>query len=170
MLALHYLIIIKRDCRNRQSFFLFRLSSLPAFPWGLQGQQLKIKPPHSTVFHHIYPHFAWVKSQAIPSKILNVIGPSSSKSSNITSLLQFALASKACSGSLFWGILLTWPNHLSSDLLIRRSNGSMSRDFWISELHTLLSSVTLSILRKKLISDACTCDRTLSVITQDAWP
>ena len=35
-------------------------------------------------------HFAWVKSQAIPSKILNVIGLFCS------SFLPFALASKAC--------------------------------------------------------------------------
>ena len=36
---------------------------------------------------------------------------------------------------------------------------------------TLLNSVTPSIFRKNLISDACTCDRILSVITQNsrAW-
>ena len=37
------------------------LFSLPAFSWGLRGQQLEIKPPHFTVFHHIH-HFARVKS------------------------------------------------------------------------------------------------------------
>ena len=41
----------------------------------------------------------------------------------------------------------------------------MLRDFRISELRTLLNTVTPSILRKKLDSDACTCDRTLLVIT-----
>ena len=87
-----------------------------------------------------------------------------------TGLLPFALASKACLGSLSWGILLTWPNHLSWDLSIRRSNVSMLRDFRIPELRTLLNSVTPSILRKNLISDACTCDRILLVITQDSWP
>ena len=46
----------------------------------------------------------------------------------------------------------------------------MLRDFPISELRTLLNSVTPSILRKNLISDACTYDRTFSVITQDQWP
>ena len=46
----------------------------------------------------------------------------------------------------------------------------MLRDFRISELRTLLNSVTPSILRKNLISDACTSDRILSVITQDSWP
>ena len=46
----------------------------------------------------------------------------------------------------------------------------MLRDFWTSELRTLLNSVTPSIFRKNLISDACTCDRTLLVITQDSWP
>ena len=45
----------------------------------------------------------------------------------------------------------------------------MLRDFRISELRILLNSVTHSILRKNLISDACTCDRILSVIIQ-AWP
>ena len=47
--------------------------------WLVRGQQLKIKPPHFTAFHHLH-HFAWVKSQAIPSKILNVIAPCSSRS------------------------------------------------------------------------------------------
>ena len=36
------------------------------------GQQLETKPPHFTVFNHLYC-FAWVKSQVIPPKILNVI-------------------------------------------------------------------------------------------------
>ena len=48
---------------------------------GTGWQQLEINPPHFKAFDHIY-HFAWVKFQAIPSKILNVIGPSSSRSSN----------------------------------------------------------------------------------------
>ena len=41
----------------------------------------------------------------------------------------------------------------------------MFRDFRISELRAWLNSVTLSTLRKNFISDANTCDRTLSVIT-----
>ena len=68
----------------------FLLSSLPAFPCGLRGQQFEIKPPHLTIFHHIH-HFAWVKSQAIPSKILNVIGPSSSRLSNWSSPICFGM-------------------------------------------------------------------------------
>ena len=80
-----------------QTFFL--LSSLPAFPCGLRGQQLEIKPLHYTVFDPIH-HFAWVKSQAIPSKIPNVIDPSSSTAGRPTGLLPFALADKACLGSL----------------------------------------------------------------------
>ena len=110
------------------------------------GQQLKIKPLHFAVFDHPH-HFACVESQAIPSKVLNVIVPSSSRSSNWSS--PVCLASKACLGSLSWGILLTWPNHLSWDLSIRRSNGSTLRDFRISELRTLINSVTPSIRRKK---------------------
>ena len=112
----------------------------------LRVQQLEIKPPHFAVFDHLH-HFAWVESQAIPSKVLNVIVPSSSRSSNWSS--PVCLASKACLGSLSWGILLTWPNHLSWDRSIRRSNGSMLRDFRISELRTLINSVTPSIRRKK---------------------
>jgi len=42
----------------------------------------------------------------------------------------------------------------------------MFRDFRIAELRTLLNNVTPSIFRKNLLSDACTCDRILSVITQ----
>ena len=45
----------------------------------------------------------------------------------------------------------------------------MLRDFRISELRTLLNSVTPSILCKKLISYACTCDRTLSFITRASF-
>ena len=45
----------------------------------------------------------------------------------------------------------------------------MLKDFRISELRTLLNNVTPSIFRKNLILHACTCDRTLSVITQDSW-
>ena len=79
------------------------------------------------------------------------------------------MESKVCLGSPSWGILLTWPSHLNQDLSIRRSNGSMLRDFRISELRTLLNSVTSSTLGKNLISDPCICDHTLSVITQDSY-
>ena len=63
---------------------LFLLSWLCAFRWGLRGQQLEIRLPHFTVFRHIH-QFVWVKFQAIPSKILDVIGVSSSKLSNWSS-------------------------------------------------------------------------------------
>ena len=46
----------------------------------------------------------------------------------------------------------------------------MLRDFQISELRTLLNSVTPSMFRKNLILDACTCDRTRLVITLDSRP
>ena len=87
------------------------LSSMSVFACGLQRQQLKIKPPHFTVFHHIH-HFALVKSQAILFKIHNVIGPSIVLG-RPTGLLPFVLASKAYLGILSCGILLTWPNHLN---------------------------------------------------------
>ena len=86
-----------------------------------------------------------------------------------TGLFPFALASKACLGSLSWGIWLAWrPNHLSGDLSVHKSNGSMLRNFRISELQTLQNNSTSSILRRYLVSNACTCNRTLSVITQNS--
>ena len=48
-----------------------------------EGCGVEIKPPHFAVFHHLH-QVAWVKSQAILSKILNVIGPSSSRSSTLS--------------------------------------------------------------------------------------
>ena len=48
--------------------------------WKIVGECEELKDVFA-VFHHL-PHFAWAKSQAIPSKILNVIGPSSSRSSD----------------------------------------------------------------------------------------
>jgi len=40
----------------------------------------------------------------------------------------------------------------------------MFKDFLISELRTLSYNETPSVLSKNLISNACTCDRILSVI------
>ena len=65
--------------------------------------------------------------------------------------------------------LLAWSSHLNWHLSIRWSNGSMLRNFWISELRTLFNSATPLILCKQLISDACTCDCTFLIITQDSW-
>ena len=146
---------------------LLLFSSLPAFPWGLRGQQFEIKPPNFMAFHHIY-HYAWVKFQVIPSKIFIIIGLSSSRSPNCS--FSHLLWQVKLVWGLFWGILFTWLNDLSEDLSIWRSNGSMPRNFWISELHTFFNSVTPLSLCKNLISNACTCDRNLSVITQDSLP
>ena len=41
-----------------------------------------------------------------------------------TGLLPLGMADRACFESLSWGILLTWPNHLSCDLLMRKSSDS----------------------------------------------
>ena len=82
---------------------------------------------------------SWLRlwSQAIPSKILNVIAPFIVVNLDCPiSLFQFALASKSFSGSLSYSILLAWPIHLSCSLSIRKSTGSMLRDFRISELRT----------------------------------
>ena len=87
-----------------------------------------------------------------------------------TGLLPLRMANRACFGSLFWGILLTRPNHLNYDLSMWRSSDSTFSELWISELETLSSKITLFILCKNLISDACTCDCILSVITQDSCP
>ena len=89
------------------------LSSLPAFPCGLRGQQLEIKPPHLKVFHHLH-HFAWVKSQAIPSKILNVIGPSSFRSSNWSSPICFGKQSLFGESFLRHSAYMTKPSKLRS--------------------------------------------------------
>ena len=64
-------------CAESASFSLF----IARFFIKVGRQQLKIKVPPFTFFHHLH-HFAWVKSQAIPSKILIVIGQSSSRPSN----------------------------------------------------------------------------------------
>ena len=50
---------------------------------------------------------------------------------------------------------------------VSRPETGLENSIHNSELRTLLNSVTPSILRKNLFSDACTCDRILSVITQD---
>ena len=68
---------------------------IPTFPQDLRGQQLEIKPPHYKVFHLLH-YLALVKSEAIPSKILNVIGQTSLD--HPTDFLPFALASKSCLG------------------------------------------------------------------------
>jgi len=80
-----------------------------------------------------------------------------------------SLASRACLANLSWGILDTWLNQRNSDLSIRR-NGSTFRALRISQVCTLLPSVTPSTLCKFPISSACTWDNILSAITQDSWP
>ena len=50
---------------------------IACFSVGVAGQQLEIKLPHFTVFHRIH-RFAWMKSEAISSKILNLIDLSGS--------------------------------------------------------------------------------------------
>ena len=81
--------IVHICCHLSSSFFIARFSV------KLQGQQLEIKPPLFTVFRRLH-HFARVKSQAISSKILNVIGPTSSRSSNWSFLI------------CFWQVKLVW--------------------------------------------------------------
>ena len=70
----------------------------------------------------------------------------------------------------FSGSLLSWLNYLIWDLSIRRNSDVMLKDSRIAVLRTLLNIVTSLIFFHNLISDACICDRTLSVITQDSWP
>ena len=59
-----------------------------------------------------------------------------------------------------------WPNYFSQDFSIRRSNGSMFRNFGIPVLRFLSDKVTSSIFCKNLILNICTCNHTFSVITQ----
>ena len=61
-------------------------------------------------------YLAEAEPQAIPPTAFNVVKPSQSWSSN--RLLPIGMADKTCFGSLSWGILLAWPNHLSCDLSI----------------------------------------------------
>ena len=68
---------------------------LPTFCEGI-GQQLEIKLPHFTAFHHLH-HTAWVKFEVISFKILNAIN-SSSLCRPTASLFPFALASISCLG------------------------------------------------------------------------
>jgi len=112
-------------------------------------QDFMIEPPHITVRHH-FQHFAWLKPQAVPSNPAFYL-----------LLSQVKLVWEAFPEAFCLHDQIIW------DLSIRRSSGSIFRDFWISELRTLLKNVTPSILRKNLISEACTCDRILSVLTQD---
>jgi len=51
------------------------------------------------------------------------------------------LASKACLASLLYGVLDTWPNKRSCDILIRTSGSTFSA-LQISQLRTLSRSVT----------------------------
>ena len=62
-----------------------------------------------------------------------------------TGLLPLGMADRACFGSLSWGILLTWPNHLSCDLSRRRSSDSTFRELWISELYSPYIYITIWI-------------------------
>ena len=64
--------------RIKMLFFLF---SSQAFPRRLRGKQLQINSPHLPIHQHRL-HFAWIKSQTVPTKILDTIKPSCSRSSN----------------------------------------------------------------------------------------
>jgi len=55
------------------SLFCRILLSAPAHVRESCGSS-KIKPPHITICHH-FQHFAWLKFQAVPSKILNIVFP-----------------------------------------------------------------------------------------------
>ena len=39
----------------------------------LRGQQLEVKPPPHFTFFHLFLHFAWLISQALSFKILNIL-------------------------------------------------------------------------------------------------
>ena len=52
------------------SFFFF--FSSPAFPRGLRGQQLQIKPPHLSISQHRL-YFAWIKSQSVLFLLLTIV-------------------------------------------------------------------------------------------------
>ena len=60
------------------------------------------------------------------------------------------------------------PGPTYNSVSIWRSGSS--RDFRISRDVHFVNYVTALIFWRNLISDACTCDRTLSVITKFSWP
>ena len=80
-----------KNCYNRilsrlhsaLSYFLLLLLlfSSSAFLIWLRGQQLQIKPPQLSINQHRL-HFAWIKSQTVPTKILDIIEPFCLWSSN----------------------------------------------------------------------------------------
>ena len=105
-ILLNFINSVITVCFARRCGQMLFLLFFSAFPWGERGQQLEINPPHFTVFHLIH-HFAWGNCQAIPSKILNVIGPSSFRSSNWSSLIltsQKELELVKQSGIISWPI------------------------------------------------------------------
>jgi len=75
----------KSDFQRKKERYELRYSSSSfrarSCPWGLRGQQLKIELLHITVRHH-FQYFAWLKPQAVLSKILNAVCPSCSWSSH----------------------------------------------------------------------------------------
>ena len=144
------------------------LSLLPAFSGGLRehSSRLSLHTARSSITFIISLGCSTKRFHTRSS--MQLIVPSNFRSS--TGLLPFALAGKACLGRLSWGILRTWSKLLSWDLSSWKSNGWILKGFLISELRSLLNSVTPSILRKNLISDVGICDHSLSVVTQTSWP
>ena len=141
--------------------------SIPAFPWESRGQQPQIQPPHITILYHLL-RLAEAEPQAIPPNAFHVAQPFQFWSFNRPFTIRNG------SQSLFWKSFLRHSAYMAKPSklwsLVRRSSNSTFSELWISKLHTLSSKVTPLILRKNLISDACTRDRILSVITQDSRP
>ena len=73
------LVLKKFACEEFHLLIFFFSSS--AFPGGFRGQQVQVKPPDLLVRQHRL-HFAWTKSQTVPTKILDIIKPSCLWSSN----------------------------------------------------------------------------------------
>ena len=92
-----------KETEETIGFFFFFFLHCPLFREVCGGSSSGLSRHTSPVFHHLQ-HFAWAKCQAIPSKILNVIGSSSSRSSNWSSPICFGKY-KACLGSLSGGIV-----------------------------------------------------------------
>ena len=73
-----------------------------------------------------------------------------------TCLLSLGMADKVCLGSPSWGILLTWPNHLSCVIFKHQEVATLHLTDYEPQMHTYSSKIFLLNLRKILVSNACT--------------
>ena len=86
------------------------------------------------VFSNFWQFF-WVHAKTGTSKVGNVITPP--VPGRPLSRFPVKCSQQTYFANLSWGILVTWPNHLSWDVSIRRRRVSTFKVLRISQLHTL---------------------------------